>query len=478
MFGFNPLTGLKPSITLPNPVAAVTGLASRAAEGVQLPPMPAPVKPLAGLAKLLKKAESGLTAGQTMQEAPSSSETAQLMAEAVVSAKLAAAADVLSKSSASQNSMSPQASSATALGFAFNGGKAAAHASASAQDAGGSAAQASAIAIADHTAASLAQAASDASNPAHQGASAAVTKSTAIADKSALVIAKGGSTSAGLGGHLSQADTVSSSAGTGGSVAYVGGTAVASAGPGSSANTTSQATAAAEKGSVAATRADSISLGQLQGSNAQGTASANAQASNKGVAASQSLMESFGIVAGTTDATSVADATAKSGASFVRDKAVGIGLNGAAAEAHTGSTGSAGYLGLTVIDSVARAITAGQQKACAEAVTKTYSDLSTGPQISLDTFILTLQQRADNACVTSFKDQAAAHAGKAAEQQARLPTFDGIGEALSQQTKGVIKAASNAVGQVQDFVGAALEDLPVMLHKATWGATVGSKVLG
>jgi hypothetical protein len=407
-----------------------------------------------------------------------SAEAVHQMPAEVVSAKLAAAADTLSTSSTSQSSMYPQESSATAMGFAFNGGKAAAQATANAQDAGGSAAQASAIAIADHAAASLAQASSDASNAAHQGASAAVTKSTAIGDKSSLVIAKGGSVSTGLGGHLSLADTVSNSAGTGGSVAYVGGTAVASAGPGSSANTTSQAIAAAVKGSVAATRADSISLGQLQGSNAQGTASANAQASNKGLAASQSLMESFGIVAGTTSATSSADATANGGASLVRDKAVGIGLNGAAGEATTGSSGAAGFLGLTVIDSVARAITAGAQKACAEAVTKTYADLSTGPQISLDTFILTLQQRADKACVTSFKDQAAKQAGKVAEQQARLPTFDSIGEALSRQTKGVLKVASSAVEQVQDLFGSALEDLPVKLHKATWGSTVGSRVLG
>jgi hypothetical protein len=444
---------------------------------MQLPPMPTPIKPFAGLSKVLQRAEAVLPNAQASISV-SAPDAAQQVPAALVNTKLAAAAEALSKSSTSMPSMNPQESSATAMGFAFNGGKASAHATANAQDAGSSAALANAIAVADHTAASLAQAASDASNPAQQGMSAAITQSTAISDKSAVVISTGGSLSVGLGGDFSVADTVSKSAGTQGSVAYVGGTAVSSAGPGSSASTTSHATAAADKGSVAATRADSISLGQLQGSNAQGSATASSQASNKGIAASQSLMESFSIVAGKISAKSTADATANSGASFVRDKAVGIGLIGAAGEANTGSSGTAGFLGLTVIDSVARAITAGQQKACAEAVTKTYAELSTGPQITLDTFILTLQQRADGACVTSFKDQAAQHPAKVAEQQARLPTFGGIRDAVSAQTAGVLKAASGAVEQVQDFVGSALEDLPVLLHKATWGATTGSRVLG
>jgi hypothetical protein len=471
---FAPFAGLKAVAALPNPLAAVSGLASRAAEGVQLPPMPTTIKPFAGLAKVLQRADAVLPTAQGSNTIPAP-EALQQVPAAVVNTKLAAAAEALSKTSASTN---PHESSATAMGFAFNGGKASAHATANAQDAGSSAALANAIAIADHTAASLSQAASDASNPAQQGMSAAITQSTAIGDKSAVVISRGGSLSVGLGGDLSVAETVSNSAGTQGSVAYVGGTAVSSAGPGSTANTTSHATAAADKGSVAATRADSISLGQLRGSNAQGSATANTQASNKGIAASQSLMESFGIVAGKTSATSTADATASGGASFVRDKAVGIGLNGATGEANTGSSGTAGFLGLTVIDSVARAITAGQQKACAEAVTRTYADLSTGPQISLDTFILTLQQRTDKACVTSFKDQAAQQPDKGAEQEARLPTLGGIRDAVSAQTKGVLKAASGAVEQVQDFVGLALEDLPVLLHKATWGATTGSRVLG
>jgi hypothetical protein len=473
---FAPFTGLKAVAALPNPLAAVSALAGRAAEGVQLPPMPTPIKPFASLAKALQHAEAVLPAAQASQSVPAL-ETQQVPA-AVVSAKLAAAAEAMSKGSASMHNVNPQESSATAMGFAFNGGKASAHATANAQDAGSSAALANAIAVADHTAASLAQAASDASNAAQHGMSAAITQSTAIGDKSAVVISRGGSLSVGLGGDLSVADTVSNSAGTQGSVASVGGTAVSSAGVGSSANTTSHATAAADKGSVAATRADSISLGQLQGSNAQGSATASSQASNKGIAAAQSLMESFGIVAGNTSATSTADATAFGGASFVRDKAVGIGLNGATGAANTGSSGTAGFLGLTVIDSVARAITAGNQKACAEAVTKTYSDLSTGPQISLDTFILTLQQRADNACVISFKDQAAQQAAKVAGQQAQLPTFGGIKDAVSAQTQGVLKAAGGAVEQLQDFVGSALEDLPVLLHKATWGATTGSRVLG
>ncbi|KAF6263164.1 hypothetical protein COO60DRAFT_1458256 [Scenedesmus sp. NREL 46B-D3] len=456
---FDPLAGVKAVAALHNPLAAVTRLASRAAEGMQLPPMPTPVKPLAGLAQILRHAELALPNVRASNGMMSAPEAAEQVPKATLDGKLAVAVDTLSQSSGSPPSMYSQKSSASAKGFAFNGGKASAHATATAQDAGISAALASAVAVADHTAASLARAASEASNPAQQGMSAALTMSTAVGDKSALVISRGGSLAVGLGGDLSMSETVSNSAGSQGSVAYVGGTAVSSAGPGSSASTTSQAKAAADKGSVAATRADSISLGQLQGSDAQGSATASSQASDKGVAASQSLMESFGIVAGSSGATSAADAAANGGASFVRDKAVGIGLNGAAGQAHTSSSGTAGFLGLTVVDSVVRAITAGNLSACGEAVTKTYADLSTGPQISLDTFILTLQQRAGKACATSFNDQAARQAGKVTEQQASLPTFEGITEVVMQQTEGVLSAASGAVGQgsvsVNFFLGGA-----------------------
>lgn len=350
-----------------------------------------------------------------------------------------------------------QDSASTAVGYAFNGGKASAHAMANTQNSGKSAALANAVAIADRTAASLARAASDASNPADKGMSLATTTASAVGDKGSLVLSKGGSLATGLGGDLTVSNTTSNSAATGGSVAYVGGTAVsASAGPGSKSSTASHGTAAADRGAVAATRADSITLGLLKESKAQGNATANSQAMNHGVAASQSLMEAFGVVNGNSQAMSSADATtSKPGVSLTRDKAVAIGLIGAQGATHTASAGAAGMLGFSVIDSVARAIAAGSQKACADAVTKTYSDLSTGPQIDLGTFILTLQQQADKACVASFKDQAAKVASQEAAKQG-LPTVETISGKVSDNTAAVLQAATQALYEVQKVVATPL----------------------
>lgn len=370
-------------------------------------------------------------------------------------------------------------SSAKASGLALNGGKASAHASAMAKPGSAMQAVSEADALANRAAVSKAKASAQANSKGHDGTGLAKASATALADQNSLAIAKGGANSIGLAGHLSQAVITSRSAATDNSVSLVGGTAVAISGPNSDAATTSSATGAAANKAVAKTRADSISIGFVD-SGAVGSATSNAQATNHGLAASQSLMESFAVGGTGSTASSVANATAAgAGVSMVRDKAATLGFAGSNVSSITSSQGTSAVLGFSVIESVARAITANSQKVCADAVTKAYSDLATGAQVSLDTFLLALKQRADQQCVSSFKDLAAKAAGQklamgvsSSSKPAAahgLPSFEGIKAELAAGTQGVLDAAAKAVDQVERFVDAGPIGTPVQVSRATWG---------
>jgi hypothetical protein len=91
------------------------------------------------------------------------------------------------------------------------------------------------------------------------------------------------------------------------------------------------------------------------------------------------------------------------------------------------------------------------QESCAAAVNTAYSDVARGPAVSLDTFILQLKQRADNQCVTSFKNilgwqvqrapggtTSAAHAGS-------LPSFDVIDAQMAARISPMIQTVAAAV---------------------------------
>lgn len=373
-------------------------------------------------------------------------------------------------------------STATASGFAFNGGKVSAHATSTARSNSAVQAVSEAVALANRASAARTKATADASNVGQTGAGLAKSQAAAVADQSSLAVAKAGSKSIGLGDGVSNAVISSNSAATDNAASIVGGTAVAISGPDSNAGTTSTATGTAEKKSLGFTRSDSISIG-YKDSDAVGSATATSQASNHGTAISQSQMESFAIDKTNSTASSVANATAADGGiGIIRDKAATLGFSGSAVSSNTASQGHSAVLGFTLVDSVARAITANNQHVCAKAVTKTYSDLPSGSQVSLDTFLLALKQRADQRCVSSFKDLATKNSdlGKFTSKSASddntkgaLPTFESIRSAVLASTSGLTHAAEKAVGKVNEFVHSELTDVPqavssVTLDRGSW----------
>eukprot|EP00775_Hariotina_reticulata_P004263 gene4262-4514_t len=353
-------------------------------------------------------------------------------------------------------------SSSTSTGYALNGGKVSAKASAHA-GIGLTAAESNATAVADRASLSLATSKSHANNLAAHGVGISRSSATSVADRSSAAISDAQSLSVGMGGQSSISQVTSNSAATNSGASMVGGTAVSSAGPGSTSLTTSNGTGAAQDKAVAHTRADSISVGVL-GSNAHGTAAANSKASKSGLASSQSLMESFAVNSNSnTNASSIAQSSASElGASWTRDKAVAIGLKNSSAVTNTASKGDAGNLGLSVIDSVVRLILLKpKQESCAAAVNNAYSDVAQGPSVSLDTFILQLRQRADAQCVTSFKNifgwqvqrvpggtiplALAAHAGT-------LPSFDAIDAQLAARLSPTMQTVSAAIADKTNLV--------------------------
>lgn len=303
-------------------------------------------------------------------------------------------------------------SRAVAVGFAVNGAKASAHAVAHAKQpvAGGMvAALADATATANHASKAVAVAKSGASNrvvPQH-GTTVAATSAEALADHLSTATADSGSLAMGLGGASTSATTATRSAATDGSRSDVAGTAVSSAvGHGSTAHVVSDATGSAEKHSMARTNADSITVA-IDGNKATGSAVSSVSAEKRGAAVSHSLMESFSLFNSTTDANSLATARGSHmGLAASRDKAVGIGLWSGTAATNTTTQVVSAKLGLAVITSVVRSITAQGRFACADAVRRAGADLLTGPQLNINDVTLHLENKVPQQCLTSYKDLA------------------------------------------------------------------------
>lgn len=347
----------------------------------------------------------------------------QLRAFKLPHLKLPVMPGLVSSSSSSSNTTSTGAgaslepSSAIASGFALNGGKAAAHAKASVRPHAGAAATANATAVANHASRAVAKSTSTTSNRAGAGSALARSDATAVADSSSAALADSATVAVGLGGSSTLGDTSTRSAATDSSHSVVAGTTVSSAvRDGSSTHVVSDAAGAASQHSNAVTRADSIAVAYDQ-SRAAGNATSRAHAGSHGMLAlSHSLMESFAVFkASNTLAGSLADARAtKWGLAASRDKAVGIGVVAANATTNTTSAVSATKLGLGVIDSVIRSITAQGRLACADALNKAVTELaSTGPLLDTSIVILHVGSRAPQQCLQHFKDLAAKAAASA-----------------------------------------------------------------
>jgi len=302
-------------------------------------------------------------------------------------------------------------SRAVSVGFAANGGKTFARAVAHAlQPATGGqvAAVANATAVANHASRTVAHSKSDASNMVQQGVAVAESTAEALSDHGSTAKADAASRSMGLGGDATSAGATIRSAATHGSRSDVAGTAVSSAGGhGSTAHVTANATGAAKQHGTTSTRADSITVA-VDGSSATGSATSTASSEKRGTALSQSLMESFSVFNHSqTDANSVAAAHgSKGGISWSRDKAVGIGLWSSKAGTNTTTQVVSTKLGLAIVTSVVRSITAQGRLACADAIRRAAAELATGPQFNINDVTLHLGGKAPQKCLMSYKDLA------------------------------------------------------------------------
>lgn len=306
-------------------------------------------------------------------------------------------------------------SRAVAVGFAANGAKVSTHAAAHVQQpaaSGGlSASLANATAVANHASHALAIAKSGSGNMVKQGYVIADTTAEAVADHASTATADSGSRSMGLGGITTSAGTTTRAAATDGSRSIVAGTAVSSAvKPGSTAHVISDSTGAAAQHSISNTRADSITVA-VDGSSATGSATSTASSQQHGAAVSQSLMESFSVFNhSATDANSLATAHgSKGGVGWSRDKAVGIGLWSSQAATNTSSHVVSSKLGLAIVTSVVRSITAQGRLACADAIRRAAAEAASGPSFNINDVTLHLGGKAPQQCLKSYKDLVVQH---------------------------------------------------------------------
>lgn len=358
-------------------------------------------------------------------------------------------------------------SRAISVGFAANGGKASARAAAHVQQLASSGglvvALANATAVANHASHTLAVSKSGAGNMAHVGTTVADTTAEAYADHLSSATADSGSRSMGRGGDSTSAGTTTRSVATDGSSSVVAGTAVSSAGgQGGTAHVISDSTGAAQQHGHTRTRADSITVG-VDSSAATGTAKSTASSQQHGRAVSHSLMESFSLFGSKTDANSLATARGSSaGLAASRDKAVGIGLWSAQAATNTSTEVVSAKLGLAVVTSVVRSITAQGRLACADAIRRAAAELSTGPQLNINDVTLHLGSKAvPQQCLTSYKDLAVTALRRIkAEQQAADPLTEAGSQAQDfERLRGSVLAGMGpglqaAVGKVQDALNA------------------------
>lgn len=357
-------------------------------------------------------------------------------------------------------------SRAISVGFAANGGKASARAAAHVQQPASSgglvAALANATAVANHASHTLAVSKSGAGNMAHVGTTVADTTAEAYADHLSSATADSGSRSMGRGGDSTSAGTTTRSVATDGSSSVVAGTAVSSAGgQGGTAHVISESTGTAQQHGHTRTRADSITVG-VDSSAATGTAKSTASSQQHGRAVSHSLMESFSLFGSKTDANSLATARGSSaGLAASRDKAVGIGLWSAQAATNTSTEVVSAKLGLAVVTSVVRSITAQGRLACADAIRRAAAELSTGPQLNINDVTLHLGGKVPQQCLTSYKDLAVTALRRIkAEQQAADPVTEAGSQAQDfERLRGSVLAGMGpglqaAAGKVQDALNA------------------------
>jgi hypothetical protein len=137
-------------------------------------------------------------------------------------------------------------------------------------------------------------------------------------------------------------------------------------------------------------------------------------------------MESFSLFGSRTAANSLVTARGSTGGvAASRDKAVGIGLWSSQAATNTSTEVVSTKLGLAVVTSVVRSITAQGRLACAHAIRRAAAELATGPQLNINDVTLHLGGKVPQKCLTSYKDLAVTAMRQIkAQQQAADPVTE------------------------------------------------------